>query len=83
MSSIDFSRLRSLTARQIVNALERDGFILRRQRGSHRRYQHPDGRKVTVSYHRSGDTYETKMLRIMLQDQAKWTQDDLRRLGLA
>lgn len=83
MSGIDFSQLRSVTARQIVNALGRDGFTLRRQRGSHRRYQHPDGRRVTVSYHRSGDTYETRMLRIMLQDQAEWTQDDLRRLGLA
>ena len=83
MSGIDFSQLRSLTARQIVNALERDGFILRRQQGSHRRYQHPDGRRVTVSYHRSGDTYKVWMLRTMLQEQAEWTQDDLRRLGLA
>jgi predicted RNA binding protein YcfA (HicA-like mRNA interferase family) len=33
--TIDWSRLRSLTAREIVNALVRDGFVLHAQRGSH------------------------------------------------
>ena len=57
MSRIDFSRLRSLTARQIVEALRRDGFDLERQRGSHRQYRHRDGRRVTVSFHRPGATF--------------------------
>ena len=82
MSQIDFSRLRSLTARQIIQALSRDGFELVRQRGSHQHYYHSDGRFVTVSYHHSGDTYPVGRLRMMLQEQAKWTADDLRRLGL-
>ena len=82
MSEINFSRLRSLTARQIIRALRRDGFVLLRQRGSHQRYSHSDGRRVTVTYHRSGDTYSIEMLRLMLQEQAEWTEDDLRRLGL-
>lgn len=82
MSQIDFSRLRSLSAQQLVRALRRDGFNLERQAGSHRQYYHQDGRRVTVSYHRSGDTFSPRILRIMISDQAKWTQDDLRRLGL-
>ena len=82
MSRIDFSRLRSLTARQIVEALRRDGFDLERQRGSHRQYRHQDGRRVTVSFHRPGATFPVSRLRFMLQEQARWTQDDLRRLGL-
>ncbi len=45
MSGIDYAHLRSLTARQIVNALQRDGFSLNRQSGSHRLYRHPDGRR--------------------------------------
>jgi predicted RNA binding protein YcfA (HicA-like mRNA interferase family) len=49
MSEIDWSRLRSLTARELVAALVRDGFSLRHRSGSHRRYRHPDGRRVTVS----------------------------------
>jgi predicted RNA binding protein YcfA (HicA-like mRNA interferase family) len=35
MSEIDWSRLRSLTAREIIRALSRDGFQLRKQSGSH------------------------------------------------
>ena len=49
---IDYTKLRNLTAREIINALIRDGFYLRNQRGSHQRYYHPDGRRVTVSFHR-------------------------------
>jgi predicted RNA binding protein YcfA (HicA-like mRNA interferase family) len=37
MSQIDWSRLRSLTARELIAALIRDGFELRHQAGSHRR----------------------------------------------
>jgi predicted RNA binding protein YcfA (HicA-like mRNA interferase family) len=49
--SVDFSRLRSLTARQLVSALQADGYSLKRQKGSHRHYVHPDGRGVTLSFH--------------------------------
>jgi predicted RNA binding protein YcfA (HicA-like mRNA interferase family) len=62
--------------------LLRDGFSLDRQAGSHQLYRHPDGRRVTVSYHRSGETFETKTLRTMLETQARWTEQDLVRLGL-
>ena len=51
MSEIDFSRLRSLTARQIIRELHQDGFEMERQTGSHRQYYHRDGRRVTVSFH--------------------------------
>lgn len=82
MNGIDYSRLRSLTAGQIVRALRRDGFELERQTGSHRQYYHPDGRRVTVSYHRSGHTFSQERLRWMFREQARWTWDDLRRLRL-
>jgi len=44
--SIDYSKVRGVTARKITAALRSDGFYLRSQRGSHQRYHHPDGRKV-------------------------------------
>jgi predicted RNA binding protein YcfA (HicA-like mRNA interferase family) len=50
--------------------------------GRHQRYQHSDGRRVTVSFHRSGETFPLGTLRKMVQDEAKWTEEDLRRLGL-
>ena len=82
MISIDYSKLRSLSARELVNALERDGFLLRRQKGSHYRYRHVDGRKVTVSFHHPGQTFKPKTLRSMIEEQARWTQSDLIRLKL-
>ena len=82
MSEINFSRLRSLTTQQITRALRRDGFELDTQTGSHQQYYHPDGRRVTVSYHGSGQTFSIRTLRSMIQTQARWTWDDLRRLGL-
>jgi predicted RNA binding protein YcfA (HicA-like mRNA interferase family) len=79
---LPFTKLRSLTARQIVSALLRDGFALDRQSGSHRHYRHPDGRRVTVSFHSSGETFEIKTLRAMIEWQAQWSEDDLQRLNL-
>ncbi|HIB10523.1 MAG TPA: addiction module toxin, HicA family [Dehalococcoidia bacterium] len=82
MNDVDYGRLRSLTARHLVRALRGDGFFLDRQSGSHAQYMHPDGRRVTVSSHRSGDTFTPRLLRIIIGLQAKWTAADLRRLGL-
>ena len=53
-----------------------------RQVGSHQRYRHPDGRRVTVSFHHARDTFPLKTLKSMIEDQARWTEADLRRLGL-
>ena len=81
--TIDWSRLRTLTARQLVAALRRDGFALDRQSGSHRQYRHPDDRRlVSLSFHRPGQTFRRGTLRRMVQDQAQWTTADLARLGL-
>jgi len=80
---IDFSKTRALTADEIIRALLADGFLLRKSRGgSHRRYQHPDGRRVTVAYHGSNTTFVPKTLRSMIEEQARWTEDDLKRLKL-
>jgi predicted RNA binding protein YcfA (HicA-like mRNA interferase family) len=76
---IDYTQLRSLTARRLIAALLADKFTLRRQRGS---YRHSDGRRVTVSFHHAADSFPPGTLRSMIETQARWTQTDLRRLGL-
>jgi len=82
MNPINYAKLRSLTARQLLSALERDGFQLRRRRGAHHRYVHADGRKVTVTFHRPGQTFKIGTLRSMIERQACWTEADLKRLKL-
>lgn len=44
--------------------------------------KHPDGRRVTVSFHRPGDTFAPKTLRSILELQARWTDADLKRVRL-
>jgi len=80
--AIDYRRLRSVTPRKLIAALERDGFYFARQKGSHQRFHHPDGRRVTVAPHGSGDTFKIKTLRSIIELQAGWTDEDLNRLGL-
>lgn len=79
---IDYSLLRSLSARHLIGALQREGFTLIRQSGSHQQFRHPDGRQVTVAPHGGGDTFIPKTLKSMIERQARWTEDDLKRLKL-
>ena len=82
--SIDYSKIKRLTAREIVKALEKEGFERQRRRkgSSHRRYVHPDGRRVTVAYHKGSATFPFKTLKSMIEDHARWTEEDLKRLRL-
>jgi predicted RNA binding protein YcfA (HicA-like mRNA interferase family) len=79
---VDYSRIRSITAREVIAALNRDGFYFIRQRGSHQRYGNADGRRVTVAPHGGGDTFTIKTLKTMIEVQARWTEADLIRLGI-
>ena len=72
---------RGLSARHLVRALESEGFVLQRVRGSHRIYKHPDGRRVVVAYHALSDSFPLGTLRAMIAD-AGWSGEDLKRLGL-
>ena len=45
------SKIPLLTGLEIAKALERLGFTLKRQHGSHMFFEHPDGRTTTVPNH--------------------------------
>jgi predicted RNA binding protein YcfA (HicA-like mRNA interferase family) len=80
--TVEYSKLRSVTARQLASALQADGFQLQRQKGSHRHYRRSDGRRVTLSFHHSSDTFRPGTLRSIVEVQARWTESDLVRLKL-
>ncbi len=80
--TIDYSKLRSLTLRQLVRALFKDGFTLARQKDVTRLFHHPDGRRVVIHCHRPGQTLKIGTLREIIENEAQWTEDDLRRLKL-
>ncbi len=74
--------LRNTPVRELVRALERDGFTLQRTtRTGGFVYRNPDGRNTFIHYHAGGDTVTRKTLANILRA-IRWTEDDLRRLGL-
>jgi predicted RNA binding protein YcfA (HicA-like mRNA interferase family) len=79
---VNYAPLRGLTAREIISALVRDGFAFDRGAGSHQVYRHPDGRRITVTFHAPSDTFAPKTLKSMIEREARWTEDDLKRLKL-
>ena len=74
-------RFRSTPARDWISALERDGFRTRKSKGSHHIYQHSDGRRILIVYHKLSDTFGPKTVKQIL-DGTRWSEEDLRNLNL-
>ena len=75
-----WKQLKSITADELINALERDGWSRDETRGAEQIFRHPDGRRVSIHYH-PGKTYGAKLLKNLLKD-IGWTEADFRRLKL-
>ena len=60
-------KLPRLTARQIVAVLEKAGFSLARQSGSHMIFKNAFGKRVTVPYHAS-KILHPKLLKSILRE---------------
>ncbi len=61
-------KLPSLTAREVVRALKRVGFIEDRQRGSHLVLIQPETKAMTVVPMHRGKTLKVPLLRAILRD---------------
>ncbi|MBU2474602.1 type II toxin-antitoxin system HicA family toxin, partial [Patescibacteria group bacterium] len=72
--------LRNVSVREIVNAIEQDGFILKRttRTGGHI-YAHNDQRRVVIHYHRGSDTLTRKTLYNILEV-IGWAEEDLKKI---
>jgi predicted RNA binding protein YcfA (HicA-like mRNA interferase family) len=73
--------LRNVSVRHIIRALEHEGFQFTERQGSQRVYRHPDRRRVVIHYHRPNETLPAYVIRNLLIG-TRWTEADLRRLGL-
>lgn len=72
------TRLPTLNARKIIQALEQVGFVLRRQRGSHYVMKHPETKRETVIPVHGGDV-DRSLLKLIIK-QAGLTEDEFREL---
>ena len=72
------TRLPTLNARKIIQALERVGFLFHRQTGSHYYLRHPTTRRTT-SVPKHGKDVKRSLMKEILQ-QAGLTEDEFRKL---
>lgn len=69
----------ALKPRELIRALERMGFrVLRKSRGSHWQFEHPDGRRTTIPVHK-GQDIGPGLLRKILRD-IELDVEDLRKM---
>ena len=62
------SKLPVLTGEELIKILERMGFEKVRQKGSHVRLKHPDGRVTTVPIHKGRDIPKGLLRKIIRED---------------
>ena len=60
-------RLPRVTAKQVIRVLEKIGFGLARQSGSHKIYKNATGKRVTVPFH-AGKILHPKVLKSIITD---------------
>jgi predicted RNA binding protein YcfA (HicA-like mRNA interferase family) len=72
------TKLPRVTAMQIIKVLEKSGFRLSRQSGSHKIYKDNRGKRVTVPFH-SGKILHPKVLKSILSD-AEISAEELKQL---
>ena len=73
--------LRNVPVRRIIQALTHEGFQFTERKGSQRVYRHADRRRVVIHYH-TGNRPMTSVEIRNLYIGTRWTEEDLRRLGL-
>ena len=74
-----WDQLKNITVDELLKALERDGWKLRKGRGSRRVYR-KSPRVVAIHYHPC-KTFDPKMLQMLFKD-IGWNESDLYRLKL-
>ena len=71
-------KLPRIKARDIIKILEKKGFVLVRQSGSHKIYRNKKGKRITVPYH-SNKILHPKILKNIMRD-AEISIEELRKL---
>ncbi|WP_017294766.1 type II toxin-antitoxin system HicA family toxin [Geminocystis herdmanii] len=61
------NRFPRVTANDVIRVIEKIGFILVRQSGSHKIYKNSEGKRVTIPYHAT-EILKVKTLKSILND---------------
>jgi predicted RNA binding protein YcfA (HicA-like mRNA interferase family) len=74
------AKLPSLTARKVIQALKRAGFVEDRQRGSHMILCHPQTKARTVVPVHAGKTIKEPLVRAIIRDAGMLTDEFIKLL---
>jgi len=76
-----WAQLKNKTADELISALLKDDFVLDEKIRTERIYRNPDGRKISIHYHKGNQTYGASLLKALLEDTG-WSEEDMKRLKL-
>lgn len=76
-----WSQLKNKTADDLISALVKDGFVLDEKVRAERVYRNPDGRRVSIHYHKGSKDYGRGLLNSLLEDTG-WSESDMCKLKL-
>lgn len=74
------AKLALLSPKELVKIIEKLGFEQTRQKGSHVRFVHPDGRKTTVPFH-SGREIGPGLLNKIIKKGLQITREEFEKLA--
>lgn len=66
-----------ITAQEVIKVIEKLGFFLSRQSGSHKIYKNNEGKRITIPFHK-GKILHPKVLKNILKD-ANLTLEEFRK----
>jgi predicted RNA binding protein YcfA (HicA-like mRNA interferase family) len=76
-----WQQLKGKNADDLIRALVKDGFLLDVPVRTERIYRHPDGRKISIHYHKGSNCFGRGLLKAMFDD-IGWTERDMQRVKL-
>ncbi len=76
-----WDQLKNTTSKELINALEKDGWKRQFRRGAIQSFVNPDTNEALTIHHHPRKTYGPKLLKMIIRH-SRWNEEDLKRLGL-
>jgi len=76
-----WNQIKNITSKELIAALQKDGWIQDFTKSAILVFRHPTGKRVTIHYH-PNKTYGEDLLKGLIRD-IGWTDEDCKRLKLA
>ena len=73
-------KLKPIKVYKLIKIVRKLGFIEVRQEGSHKTFNHPDGRYTTISFHSGSDEINVSLLNDIIKNQLKISREEFFKL---